>query len=213
MFGRKKKDEKPKASPKLSKNDVAEKLEAGALRVIVTFEVIGKPKEHVEKALKGYMDNVKKDARITILNEDYADAIEQEDGVFSTFCEAEMLVSELGVLVWLAVNFSPASMEIQEPAEKRVTAAQLNAWLNDLISRLHEVSINYRDVNAKNKKLNESLNALIKNTILTALETGNHDGKELQKKVGIHKDQLQPFLDHLVEKKRIKRAGDTYSLE
>lgn len=201
MFGRK----------KTEKEELAEKMEAGALRVLVTFEVVGKPKSHVEKSLEEYLENIKKDERITIVTEERGEAEEQE-GFWSTFAESEMIINDLGTVIWLCINFSPASIEILEPENKTMTAPALTAWINDFLSKLHEVASVIRDTQQKNVKLNESLNALIKNAIVTALETGNLDAKGIQQKIGIHKDQLKPFLEHLVKTKRIKQAGETYSL-
>lgn len=213
MFGKKKREKKPKKTSKkgLSKNDLAEKLEDGWIRALVTFEIVGKPKKHIEDSLKIYLANLKKDPRIEVLSEETAEAIEQEE-LWSTFSEVEMIVDEMATLVWIAMNFSPASIEIMEPSQKILQIAEMNAWLNDLLSQLHQIALEMRDTKQKNIKLNESLNALIVNIILTSLETGNLSAKELQKKIGIHQDQLKPFLDNLVSRKRIKKAGDTYSL-
>ncbi|MBR9703710.1 hypothetical protein GOV10_06730, partial [Candidatus Woesearchaeota archaeon] len=152
----------------------------------------------------------KKDGRVTLLAEDYAEAIEQDDGVFSTFCEAEMLLSSIDVLSWIAINFSPASIEILEPSEKTLKAAQITSWLNDLISKMHEMGMEYRGALQKNKALNLSMNALIKNAIISATETEERNAAELQKIVGIHKDQLKPFLDNLVEKDRLTEKKGKY---
>jgi hypothetical protein len=194
----------------MTEGELSEQYERGAVRTLVTFEVVGKPKTHVEEALKSYIANIKKDARITVLAEEYAEALEQEDGVFSTFCEAELLITSIDVLSWLAINFSPASIEILEPAEKRLTAAQLTAWLNDLISKMHEMGMEYRSALQKNKALNVSMNALIKNALISATELEARTPAELQKIIGIHKDQLKPFLDNLVEKGRLTEKKGKY---
>ena len=200
----------PKNEGKLSEADISERIEEGAIRVIVTFEIVGKPKTHVETALKQYMENIKQDGRITLLAEEYAEALEQEDGIFSTFCEAEMLINNIDVLPWIAINFSPASIEILEPAEKKLTAPQLNSWLNDLVSKMHELGMQHRDVIHKNQALNASMNALIKNALISATELEERTPEQLQKIIGIHKDQLKPFLENLVEKGRLTEKKGKY---
>lgn len=203
MFG-KKKDKK-------EVDELYEKLERGAIRTIITLEVVGKPQKHVEDALKLYVDNLKKDSRITFIKEDFGEAIEEE-GLWSTFAELEVVVNELSTLVWVCINFSPASIEILEPSEKVLSAAEITAWINDLLSKLHEVSGVHREVLQKNASLNESLNALIKNAIITALSQGPQDAKAISKQLGIHHDQLEPFFKHLVERGRVKKKKDLYSL-
>ena len=205
MFGKKKSEKKRQAE------ELYEKLERGAIRTIITLEVVGKPKEHVERSLKEYVENLKKDSRIMFLKEDFGEAIE-EDKLWSAFCELEVVVNELSTLVWVCINFSPASIEIIEPGEKRLSAAEITAWINDLLSKLHEVSAVHREVLQKNNSLNESLNALIKNAIVTSVEVGPLSAEEISKRVGISHKQLEPFFTHLLETKRLKQEGDKYTL-
>ncbi|RKX64236.1 MAG: hypothetical protein DRP42_06710 [Tenericutes bacterium] len=207
-----KKEEKSQPE-KLSKRQINERIADGALRAMVTFEVVGKPKEHVEQALATYLDNIRKDTRIVFLEEDVADAIDADDGFFSTFAEVEMLVDELKTLVWLAINFSPASIEIMEPSKLGFPASELTAWVNDLLAKLHEISLDYRNTIQKNKALNEALNGLINNAVLLGLKQGPQEPAALQKGIGIHKDQLQPFLEHLVKQGRIEKKGKDYTLK
>src|SRR5687767_13589124 len=96
-------------------SQIREHIAKGWIRAIITFEVVGKPKEHVERSLGEYIDNVKKDERVIFLKEDREEAIEHEDGMFSTFSESEMLVKGLDTFTWLCINFSPASIEVLEP--------------------------------------------------------------------------------------------------
>lgn len=203
MFGKKK--------PVRQEDEIYEKLERGAVRTIITLEVVGKPKKYVEDSLKQYVENLKKDARITFIKEHFEEAVE-EDKMWSAFSEIEVVVNELSTLVWICINFSPASIEIVEPGEKTLSAAEITAWINDLLSKLHEVSAVHREILQKNAKLNESLNALIKNAIVTSLESRALTAQDIAKKVGIHHKQLEPFFTNLVENKRIKYEGDKYSL-
>ena len=48
------------------------------LRCKVIIEILGKPKEHVEKALKIYVDRIKQDTDLIVLKEEFADAKEKE---------------------------------------------------------------------------------------------------------------------------------------
>jgi len=215
-----KKDEKESAATPgpvpvqfLTKAQIRERREKGDVQAIVTFEVVGRPKEHVESALKSYMENIHKDSRIRSIREEFAEAIATGDGFFSTFCELEAMIKGLETLVWISVNFSPASIEILEPETLTVHANELTSWLNDLISKLHEVGISYRNESQKVVAMNEALNALITNLILTRLEIGPSTPDDLQARMGVHKKQLEPFLEHLVKKERIVKLGTSYKLK
>lgn len=197
---------------KLTDGEVKQHLVEGWIRCIVIFELAGKPKEHIEETLKAYMENIKRDERVALLAEEYADTEEHEDGMFSTFCETEMLVVNAEVLTWLAINFSPASIEILEPQELRLSSGDLTSWYNDLLSKLHEVSNVLREERSINGHLTESLNALIKNAVKLALRIEDRDAAGIEEYVGIPAKQLEPFLKHLVEKKEIEESDGTYRL-
>lgn len=207
-----KKESKKTGQPaKLSEKDVKERLQQGWARAIIVFELAGKPKEHIEQTLPAYIENIKRDERVAFLSEEYGDIVEHEDGIFSMYCETDLLVQNLDTLTWLAINFSPASIEVLEPGEFTVPQNDLTAWLNDLLSKLHEVSNILREERSVNNHLTTSLNALIKNSIKAALREGPKDIKELEEVLGIHHEQLKPFADHLVEKEQLTKEGDAYS--
>ncbi|RME31150.1 hypothetical protein D6789_03620 [Candidatus Woesearchaeota archaeon] len=208
----KKRQKKKKEAGRLTEKDIKERLENGWVRCIIIFELAGKPKQHVEETLRAYMENIKRDARISMLAEEYAETEEHEDGIFSTFCEAELLVQNLEVLTWLSINFSPASIEVIEPTVLSHKASELTSWYNDLLSKLHEVSTVLREERSINRHLTESLNALIKNAIKAALRAEERDAKGLEAWLGIPAQQLAPFLKHLVEKKEVVESGGSYRL-
>lgn len=196
----------------MKEKEIKEKIKEGWIRCIVVFELVGKPKEHIEKTIRLYIENIKKDTRIKIIQEEYAEVIEHEDGMFSTFVETEMIIESLDVLNWLCVNFMPASIEIIEPSNLTFEARNLTGWFNDILSKLHEVSNNYRMALAGNKNMTIALNALIKNTILTCLDIKDMSIEEIEKRSGIQKEQLKPFLEHFLKNKKIKLKKNLYSI-
>ena len=207
-----KKPEQQPAKKALTPGEVKEKLKEGWTRCILTFELAGSPREHVEETLRAYILNIKTDGRVLCLREEFADALEHDDGVFSAFVEMEALVEDLETMTWLAVNFMPASIEVHEPEKLSVQARVITNWYNDLLSKLHELSTILREERAVNQHLTEAMNALIKNAILAGVRPGPKTAKELQAITGITAEQLEPFLKHLVEKKRLAHKGSAYAL-
>ncbi len=197
----------------LSDKEIKRRVKEGSILAKVTFEVVGKPKEHVEKSLKNYVENLKKDERIEVAEEYYDKPEEVEGGLWSVFAEVDILFRDLDVINWVSVNFLPASIEILDPSEMRVTANQLTNWFNDTISKMHEISVNFKNVVSENRIHIKNINALIKNFILFALSTGSLEMKELEKKVGIPSAQLKPFVEHLEKKGKIVKKGKKYSLK
>jgi thiamine phosphate synthase YjbQ (UPF0047 family) len=188
-----------------------ELLKKGWVRTIITFEVVGKPAKHVEQSLAKYLANLKKDDRIKVLQEESDEVAELEDGMFSTIAELEILVQNLETLTWLAINFSPASIEVLEPEELRIEGRDLTNWYNDLLSKLHEISHDYRNVKSGNEHMTAAVNTLIQNSILLAIDAGHTSPKAIASATGVLEAQLSPFLTHLIEKKRITKKGSTYT--
>ena len=76
------------------------------LVVRTIFEVIGRPKEHVESTIKAYIENIKTDEEIKVNKEEYEAVEEVEDDMFSAICEVELDVANIEKLTWLCMNFS-----------------------------------------------------------------------------------------------------------
>lgn len=196
----------------MKESQIREYLSKGWIRSLVTFEVVGKPKEHVEQALTEYLDNIKSDQRIVFLKEDREKAIDHDDGMFSTFCEAELLVQNLETFTWLCINFSPASIEIIEPDDVIIKSREITNWLNDLLAKVHEIGTSYRSHKAANDHLVVAMNQMIKNIILLLLKSGTKTEQDLEKGTGILAEQLAPFLKHMAQKGEIEDIGGAYAL-
>ena len=190
--------------------EIKQLMEKGYLKVRVFFEMLGKPKEHVEETLKKYIERIKTDENIKFIEEDYAEAEEKEDGLWSTFVEAVILVNGMDKLTWLCINFMPASIEIIEPEEKKYTNKQIGFWINDVLSKLHEISLMTKTLANKNKQFAGALGTMLRNMILLSLETGDLTAEELVRKTGIRLDQVNDTIKVLMEEKRIEKEGDLY---
>lgn len=196
---------------KLTAGEIKERLKKGWVRAIVVFELAGKPQAHVEETLHAYMENLKRDERLVFITEDSDETVEHEDGVFSKFIETELLIDSPETMTWLAVNFSPASIEVLEPGEIKIPASELTGWFNDLLSKLHEVSKVLREERGINSHLTSSLNTLIRNSIKSVLDAGAHSAKEIEERIGISEEQLKPFLAAMVEKEQLVKQGKKYA--
>ncbi len=196
----------------MKESQIREHLQKGWIRCIVTFEIVGKPEKHVETSLKGFLDNIKKDHRVVILQEELLDAAEVDDGLFSAVAEEEMLVKNLETLTWLSINFSPASIEIIEPTELEVQSRDITNWLNDLLANLHELSTNIRGDRNAVEHLSIAMNQLIQNSILLSLRTGSKTVAEISKAVGVHTEQLTPFLKVMSDRNAIVEQNGSYTI-
>ncbi len=188
--------------------EIKEFIAKGHILCKVIFEMAGNPKEHVESTLKKYISAVKEDPNYIFMNEFYAPT-EENDGVWSTFFESDVLVSNFEKLNLMCFNLTPASIEIVEPENFNLTQKELTYWYNDLLSKLHEVSVALKNYGSENEMLKVNLNRAIRNSIVLSL-TEPKTTEEISSKVGIDKEHIQPFIDALVKEKSIIVEGNKY---
>ena len=195
----------------MEEKEIQKRIKQGAILAQVSFEVVGNPKDYVETTIKGFVNNIKNDSDITFLNEEFGEPEEvpNSQGLWSTYADTEVLVNSLDKFVWLCVNFLPATIEIIAPEELRFSDKDLTNWLNDILAKLHEISVTVRQTNVKNEVLVQNMNALIQNAIIITTEH-YHKPAEIGKKVGIDEKQLQPFFEALVKQGKLEKKGDEY---
>ena len=188
---------------------VAEKTH---LRCKVIIEVLGKPKEHIEKAIRDYVEKIKKGSGFIVLNADFAGSEEKEDGLWAAFAELDMVVKGLPKLIAFCFDYMPSSIEISKPEELAVQKSTVENLINDLQARLHTVDMIVKKQRNENEFLKHNLNKAVSNVIQVALSNGGMGMDMLSKVTGIHEKELQAFLDNLVKEDKIKKENDVYTL-
>lgn len=170
---------------------------------------MGSPKEHIVKSLQNYIKALKQNKGIEVLSEDYAEP-EQQNEVWSTFVEVDVLVEGIEKFVYVCFTFTPASIEILAPEELTFSEKNMTDWLNELLSLLHELGLTVKQTKQENQILKKSLNNLMRNIIVLGLDAPMQK-KALAKKIGADEKLLEPFLDAMEKEKRIIKKGTTYS--
>jgi len=191
--------------------EIQKRVKAGAILAQVSFEIVGNPKEHVETTLKGFINNLKNDSQVTVLSEEFGEPEEVKDsnGLWSNYADTEMLVKGLDKLIWLCINFMPASIEIIAPEELTFKEKDMTNWLNDLLAKLHEISFTLRQTTVKDSIVVQSMNAMIHNALLLATEHYHKPG-EIEKKLGIEFKHLQPFFEALLKQDKLEKKGEEF---
>lgn len=195
----------------MNSKEIKKKIEEGYLRVNVIFEVIGKPKAHVEQTLQAYVANIKTNEGVNILNEEFEPAQDAGEGLFSSIAETEMLVSSFEKLTWLCINFSPASIEIIEPATRTLEQKEINHWLNDMLAKLHEIGMIQKGTRSQTEGLIRNFNAMTRNAILLVLREPSTI-ETICKKIGMTSEHAEKFLEALIKEKKIKKEKNTYHI-
>jgi hypothetical protein len=183
------------------------------IRVRTIIEVLGKPKEHIEKTIREYVEKIKEDNDFVVLKEHFSDSEEQkhgEDTYFAIFVELEFLVKGLHPLIGFCFNYMPSSIEIEKPEELTLPADMMNALFNDLQARLHKVDMIVKQQVNENQFLRNNLRASMRNLIVITLASHPMDMEKLVKSTGIETEVLQKFVDELIKENKIEKDGDTY---
>ncbi|MBW2994098.1 hypothetical protein KY315_01605 [Candidatus Woesearchaeota archaeon] len=173
----------------------------------IIIEMMGAPKEYIEKTLKDYLEKLKKDG-IKIKTEVIEDAQKQGE-LFSTFAELDIEFDKLEDLFGFCFDSMPSSIEIIEPEELHLTSEDFSNYLNDLQAKLHEVDMVVKTTRAQNAILDKNAMNVFKNFISYLCKDGM-TLEEMSKIVGIEGKNLQKFVDILIKEDKIKKEGDKY---
>ena len=178
------------------------------------LEVLGKPKEYVEQALKNYVDKIKSDNRYTLHNQHISEAIanEKEEGFFSAIAELEISTTLLDNLTFFCLEYMPAQLEVMEPEELVLTDVELTAFLNDLQAKLHSIDLIAKNVKMENDNLKKGITGLLTNYTTVLLQGRTMSSEDLGRLMGVEKDRLEDFLDSLIDQGRIDLNEGKYFL-
>ena len=181
------------------------------IRCKVIIEILGKPKEHVEKTLRMYVDKIKDDSDLIILNSEFSEAVEKEK-LWATFVELDMIIKGIPKLIAFCFDYMPSSIEISKPEEFVMRKSSVEDLINDLQARLHDVDMTVKRQKNENDFLRQNLNKSVSNIILISLASENLNKGELSKVTGIHDKELDIFLEELLKDNKLKEEEGIYSL-
>ena len=185
---------------------------------MITFraimEVLGKPKEHIEQALKDYLQQLKQDQRYKVVYEEVAETKPQENSeLWVTFAELEIQVQGLEDITSFCFDYMPSVVEILEPASLTMTDVQLTQTFNDLQAKLHQVDMVAKQVKIENDILKKSTGSLLRNYVQVLLSRGNLASPQLSGLTGVEQNMLEDFLDKLIDEGMIDMKEGIYFLK
>ena len=187
------------------------KSEKQHIRCRTIIEILGKPKDHVEKTIKDYVEKIKQDSDLIILKADFSDT-KQQDKLWSAFAELEMIIKGIPNLVGFCFDYMPSSLEIIKPDELTLDNKVIANFLNDLQARLHSMDMVIKQLKNENLFLRKNMNNVVKNIIFLTLLKAKLNKEQLSKVTGINEKELEIFLNKLAKEKAIKKEGEFYCL-
>lgn len=128
------------------------------IKAKVISEVVGMPREHVDKTLNLLLEKLKERKNLSLSNERTFNAEKMEDKpLFSGFIEYEINVENINELSGFCFDFMPSSIEVLEPDEFRLNAVNAAEFMNDILARLHQNDMFLRNAIAELKMLKKKL--------------------------------------------------------
>ena len=181
------------------------------IRTII--EVLGKPQEHVETAIKKYVQNLKEDKRYHVVREEYAEIKKQEQhDLWAGFAELEFQTEKMEDIISFCFDYMPSLIEIIEPEEITFEDVDVSHFLNDLQAKLHAVDMVAKQMKVENGILQKSVTILLRNYILFLLKNNNFSSVQLSQLTGVEQNRLEDFLDQLIDEGKINLKEGVYYL-
>lgn len=183
------------------------------ITVRAVIEVLGKPKEHVEESLRGYLDKIKADERYTVTESEVAAIKKQDDSeMWMNFGELEFTTDKLENVTTFCFDYMPSIIEVIKPTDIAFNNSDLTHFLNDLQARLHQVDMVAKEVSMQNKQLQQNTASLLKNYIQILLSKKGLTLLQLSQLTGVKEQTIGDYLDRLIDSKKVDLDGEVYSL-
>ena len=188
-----------------------EKGQHAHIRCRTIIEVLGKPKEHVENSIKDYIEHIKQDSELVILNEEYSE-LKEQGKLWSQFVELDLVVKGTQKLISFCFEYMPSSIEVIKPENLDMTNREISSFLNDLQARLHNVDMIVKQLKAENDFLRLNMNAVIHNAVLICLKVSKLTLEQLSQITGVDRKELEIFVEKLLKENKIKKENELYCL-
>ena len=110
------------------------------IKARMILEVLGRPKENVESAIKALIDKISAEKGIKIEGQTIHEIIPVKDAknLFTTFAELSVEFASLPDYFNIMFAYMPSNIEIISPSEMKLKNADMNFIGNRLIQRLHD---------------------------------------------------------------------------
>lgn len=177
--------------------------------VRIILEIVGKPKEHIEKTMKLVIENIRQRKDHHVEDEKIFPP-EPVEGLFTTFAELLIRFDNFSGLTEFCQDFLPSSVEIVEPEEILIYGRDISSFLNDVLAGMHSLDMRFKEMSVENQILKKNSEALLKNIVLISLHRKPMALQEISRTVGIKENELQPFLLRFSELGLIKKNGEVY---
>ena len=189
---------------------IKEKVSEGYLHIRSIIEIVGKPKEYVEKTMADYLKKIKSDKNYEIVKETVEPA-EQKENFFSSFVELEILIKNADLLLSFCFDYMPSSVEIIAPETTLLKNNEFTGFINDLQTRLHGLNTGLLQEREHSKFYIRNTAVLLRNFLVVLLSSKPMTVKEMHPFLGVRQSDIEKVLDVLVNEGKVEKKGDKYN--
>jgi hypothetical protein len=171
-----------------------------ALQVQIVIEILGRPAEHVKKAIDVVLERLDAEKGVTILGKTIHDPVLTKDSkdLYTAFAEVDLELKSIENYFALVFAYMPSHIELISPKEINISNFDLSEIANRLTQRLHSYD-------AITKKI-----IIERNILLSKLkEVAPQLFKKEMKRQDEEKKRLKKEMKRQTKKKPTKKAKKT----
>lgn len=125
------------------------------------IQIAGRPVETVEKALETIVNKIKEDKKLKVLEEEIIPAeLDEESKLYSGIIELTIKFEDARQLLGFIADFTPNSVEIEEPQSLKFESFDFTEILNDMSTHLLKTNIQLRQAQSHIFSLNKKVKEL-----------------------------------------------------
>jgi len=110
------------------------------IQVQFVIEILGRPPEHIEEALKTVALKIDAEPGVNVLEKAFNEPklVEGSNDMYTAFAEVVLEVDKMGTLFHLLFTYMPAHVEVITPERSEMSNAEINDLANRIMQRLHD---------------------------------------------------------------------------
>lgn len=125
------------------------------------LQIAGKPVENVEKAMDMVLEKIKTSSDFKFLDCEKIEAeLDEESTLYSGILDVGLKFENAEKLLGFIVDYTPNSVEIEDPQTIKFDCASFNSILNDMSSAFLKMQMQVRQANAGLHYLNNKVKEL-----------------------------------------------------
>ncbi len=116
----------------------------------ITVEVLGSPKDHIEKAMQLVIKKIKEEPNLKVLKVEAFECKQMDNKLWNTFADIEFETKELKKVLEVCYDYMPSTIEILEPAGLEMDTNDIADVFNDFLTKMHKYSMVLKKLQTEN---------------------------------------------------------------